>query len=160
LQTRLSHILFFGLYPTKEILWQSPDGVEARKFIIYLQNSAYLPEINTTLADKEGKEGEERHQNIESGISRDNSPGVPERVADLCGDSKSLGVILENGTILSFSWTAKVRNYLTLIILHSVVSCVFFVFSLILLNSTSLVFPSLIAVTMLCISFAQLIPSI
>ncbi|KAH7624062.1 hypothetical protein Ndes2526B_g01314 [Nannochloris sp. 'desiccata'] len=110
--TRLGHILFFGLHSTKEILWKSPNGVEARKVVIYLQNSTYLPEINMFLAEIGEKQGEERQFNVESGgniNSKDSSLGVVDRVADLCGDAKSLGVILENGTILSFSWAAKLR---------------------------------------------------
>jgi len=111
LQTRRGHILFFGLHPTKEILWQSPDGVEARKVIIYLQNSAYLPEIHTIVADSQGNE--QQHQNVK-GSSRETSLGGLHRVADLCGDAKSLGVVLENGTILSFSWAAEVNTHFKL----------------------------------------------
>jgi hypothetical protein len=118
LQTRLGQILFFGLHPTKEILWQSPEGVEARKVIIYLQNSVYLRDINITSATGE-KEIEgvtadvdliNESDMIDSGSTRDINLGVLDRVADLCGDAKSLGVVLENGTILSFSWAAKVRR--------------------------------------------------
>lgn len=66
------------------------------------------------LAEIGEKQGEERQFNVESGgniNSKDSSLGVVDRVADLCGDAKSLGVILENGTILSFSWAAKVSSY-------------------------------------------------
>jgi hypothetical protein len=103
-QTRLGHILFFGLHPTKEILWQSPEGVEARKVIIYLQNSAYLRDINTNLAEEELPAVDNG-----SGGGDGGNYSLHDRVADLCGDAKSLGVVLENGTILSFSWAAKVN---------------------------------------------------
>jgi hypothetical protein len=103
LQTRRDHILFFGLHPTKEILWQSPEGVEARKVIIYLQNSAYLPEINATSAEN-SIENENILDNDTAATSSTSS-----NVVDLCGDAKSLGVVLQNGTILSFSWAAKLR---------------------------------------------------
>lgn len=102
-----------GLHPTKEILWQSPEGLEARKIIIYLQNSAYLRDINTNAATNDDNEEPAGELETETGTGTSTSDRtVVDRIVDLCGDTKSLGVVLENGTILSFSWAAKVRSFL------------------------------------------------
>lgn len=83
MQTDHGSVLFFGLHPSKEVLWRFPDGQEARKVSIYLQNIVVLSE------------------------SKDANPA--ERVVDFCGDSRTVLVMLQNGTMLAFSWSAKVR---------------------------------------------------
>ena len=84
LQTSHGHVLFFGLHVTKDVVWRGPEGDEARRISIYLQNSVELDGIDASKPRQ--------------------------KVADLCGDGKSVLVVMESGTMLAFSWTAKVSS--------------------------------------------------
>ena len=82
MQTEFGSVLFFGLHSSREVLWRFPDGQEARKVSIYLQNIVVL------------NESKEAHPRA--------------RIVDLCGDSRTLLVVVESGNMLAFSWSAKV----------------------------------------------------